>query len=59
MPMARILITEEIAERGLHRLREAGHDVDVRLRLSDEELLAAVPGASSSSSESRRRTSTS
>jgi D-3-phosphoglycerate dehydrogenase / 2-oxoglutarate reductase len=43
--MARILITEEIAEGGLDRLREAGHDVDVRLGLSDDELLAVVPGA--------------
>jgi D-3-phosphoglycerate dehydrogenase len=43
--MARILITEEIAEGGLDRLREAGHHVDVRLGLSDEELLSAVPGA--------------
>ena len=43
--MARILITEEIAEGGLDRLREAGHDVDVRLGLSPDELLAAVPGA--------------
>lgn len=43
--MPRILITEEIAEGGLDRLREAGHDVDVRLGLSPEELLAAVPGA--------------
>lgn len=43
--MARILITEEIAEGGLDRLREAGHHVDVRLGLSDEELLSAIPGA--------------
>lgn len=44
--MARILITEEIAEGGLQRLREAGHEVDVRLGLDDEELLDAVGGAS-------------
>ena len=31
--MARILVTEEIAEGGLDRLRAAGHDVDVRLDL--------------------------
>ena len=43
--MARVLVTEEIAERGLARLREAGHEVDVRLVLSPEQLLAAVPGA--------------
>jgi D-3-phosphoglycerate dehydrogenase / 2-oxoglutarate reductase len=43
--MARILVTEEIADRGLDALREAGHDVDVRLGLGPDELLAAVPGA--------------
>ena len=43
--MARILVTEEIAEGGLDRLRDAGHDVDVRLGLSPDELLSAVPGA--------------
>jgi D-3-phosphoglycerate dehydrogenase len=43
--MARVLVTEEIAEGGLDRLREAGHDVDVRLDLSADELLGAVPGA--------------
>ena len=32
--MARILVTEEIAEGGLDRLRAAGHDVDVQLELS-------------------------
>src|SRR6056297_2400061 len=43
--MARILVTEEIAEGGLDRLRAAGHDVDVRLGLSPDELLAAIAGA--------------
>jgi D-3-phosphoglycerate dehydrogenase len=43
--MARILVTEKIADRGLDRLRDAGHDVDVRLGLSPHELTAAVPGA--------------
>lgn len=42
--MARILVTEEIAEGGLERLRRAGHDVEVRSDLSAEELRAAVPG---------------
>jgi D-3-phosphoglycerate dehydrogenase len=32
--MARILVTEEIAEGGLERLRAAGHEVDVQLDLS-------------------------
>ncbi len=40
--MARILVTEEIADGGLDRLRLAGHSVDVRLGLSPEELLEAV-----------------
>jgi D-3-phosphoglycerate dehydrogenase len=43
--MARILVTEEIAESGLDRLRDAGHEVDVRLGLSPEALLEAVRGA--------------
>jgi len=43
--MARILVTEKIADRGLDRLRAAGHEVDVRLGPTHEELLALVPGA--------------
>ncbi|HEX2381939.1 MAG TPA: phosphoglycerate dehydrogenase [Acidimicrobiales bacterium] len=43
--MARVLVTEEIAEGGLDRLRGAGHDVDVQLGLSPEALLDAVHGA--------------
>lgn len=43
--MARILVSEEIAESGLQRLRDAGHDIDVRLGLSPDELLDAVAGA--------------
>jgi D-3-phosphoglycerate dehydrogenase len=43
--MARILVTEEIADRGLDRLRRAGHTVDVRLGLTPEALLEAVAGA--------------
>lgn len=43
--MARVLVTEVIAETGLQKLREAGHEVDVRLGLSPEELLEAVRGA--------------
>ncbi|MCB0999181.1 MAG: phosphoglycerate dehydrogenase [Acidimicrobiales bacterium] len=41
--MARILVTEEIAEGGLDRLRAAGHEVDVQLDLS--QLLTHVVGA--------------
>jgi D-3-phosphoglycerate dehydrogenase len=43
--MARILVTEEIADRGLALLSDAGHDVDVRLDLSPADLLDAVAGA--------------
>ena len=43
--MARILVTEQIAEGGLDRLRAAGHEVDVQLGPSPEELLELVPGA--------------
>ena len=43
--MARILVTEKIADSGLDRLRAAGHEVDVREGLSPEELLEAVRGA--------------
>jgi D-3-phosphoglycerate dehydrogenase len=43
--MARILVTEEIADSGLDRLRAAGHEVDVRHGLSPSELLEAVGGA--------------
>jgi D-3-phosphoglycerate dehydrogenase / 2-oxoglutarate reductase len=43
--MSRILVTEEIAEGGLERLRAAGHTVDVQLAPSTDELLAAVRGA--------------
>jgi len=41
--VARILITEVLAERGVSRLVEAGHDVDVRLGLTPEQLLDAIP----------------
>ncbi|MBN2621848.1 MAG: phosphoglycerate dehydrogenase [Acidimicrobiales bacterium] len=43
--MARILVTEKIADGGLQRLRDAGHVVDVRLGLSPDELIEVVPGA--------------
>lgn len=43
--MARVLVTEEIAESGLNQLRQAGHEVDVQLGLSPEQLLDAVKGA--------------
>jgi D-3-phosphoglycerate dehydrogenase len=43
--MARILVTEEIADGGLDRLRSAGHTVDVQLGLSPDDLLTAIAGA--------------
>jgi D-3-phosphoglycerate dehydrogenase len=43
--MARVLVSEKIADRGLDALREAGHDVDVQLDLSPERLVDAIKGA--------------
>jgi D-3-phosphoglycerate dehydrogenase len=43
--MARILVTEKISDGGLDRLRQAGHDVDLQLGLSPEQLIEAIPGA--------------
>ncbi len=43
--MARILVTESIADGGLERLRKAGHTIDVQEGLSPAQLLTAVVGA--------------
>ena len=43
--MARILVTEKIADSGLDRLRAAGHEVDLQLELTPETLVDAVAGA--------------
>ncbi len=43
--MARVLVTEKLAERGLEVMAEAGHQVDVQLDLTPEGLLQAVVGA--------------
>lgn len=43
--MARVLVTEKIAPRGLELMAQAGHQVDVQEGLSPDELLRAVPGA--------------
>ena len=43
--MARILVTESIADRGLDQLRAAGHEVDVQEGLSPGQLLEAIKGA--------------
>ena len=41
----RVLVTEKIADGGLDRLRDAGHEVDVQEGLSPDELLEAIKGA--------------
>jgi len=43
--MARVLVTEEIAPAGLELLRERGHEVDLLLGLSPEELCEAIATA--------------
>jgi D-3-phosphoglycerate dehydrogenase len=43
--MGRVLVTEELADAGLDAMKAAGHEVDVQLGLSPEQLLAAVAGA--------------
>jgi D-3-phosphoglycerate dehydrogenase len=42
--MARILVAEDIAPGGLDRLRQLGHEVDVRLDLAPDELVDAMAG---------------
>ncbi|MGH9017521.1 MAG: hydroxyacid dehydrogenase, partial [Acidimicrobiales bacterium] len=41
--MARVLVSEKLAERGLALLAEAGHEVDVQLELTPEALLGVLP----------------
>jgi D-3-phosphoglycerate dehydrogenase len=43
--VARVLVTEEIAEPGLALLRAAGHDVEVKVGMTEAEILACIPGA--------------
>ncbi|HEY6317494.1 MAG TPA: phosphoglycerate dehydrogenase [Acidimicrobiia bacterium] len=43
--MTRVLVTEELAARGLDAMRDAGLEVDERVGLSATELLDTVPGA--------------
>jgi D-3-phosphoglycerate dehydrogenase len=43
--VARVLVTEKIAQSGLDKLTQAGHEVDVQEGLSPEELLGAIVGA--------------
>ena len=44
--MARVLVTEAIADGGLQRLRDAGHEVDIQLDFSAETLPDLIVGAS-------------
>ncbi|HBT95947.1 MAG TPA: phosphoglycerate dehydrogenase, partial [Coriobacteriia bacterium] len=41
--MAKVLISEKLAEEGIELLRKAGHEVDVKLDLSPEDLIATIP----------------
>jgi D-3-phosphoglycerate dehydrogenase len=43
--VARILVSETLAEGGLATMRAAGHEVDVRTGLTPEELIAVIGGA--------------
>ena len=43
--MARVLVTEKIAQSGLDLLAKAGHEVSVQEGLSPEGLLGAIVGA--------------
>jgi len=43
--VARVLVTEKIAQSGLDELAAAGHEVDVQEGLSPKELVATIPGA--------------
>ena len=51
--MARVLVTEKIAQSGLDLLADAGHEVDVREGLSPEELLEAIVGRARARSSAR------
>ena len=43
--MARVLVSEKLAQPGLDLMAAAGHEVDVQLGLSPEELVATIAGA--------------
>ena len=40
--MAKVLIADKIADSGIEKLREAGHEADVRTGLSEDELVAVI-----------------
>ncbi|MDR2715068.1 MAG: phosphoglycerate dehydrogenase [Coriobacteriales bacterium] len=39
----KVLVSEKLADKGIELLREAGHEVDVKLELSPEELVETIP----------------
>ncbi|MDR1421248.1 MAG: phosphoglycerate dehydrogenase, partial [Coriobacteriales bacterium] len=39
----RILVAEKLAEQGIALMREAGHEVDIKLDLTPEQLIATIP----------------
>ena len=43
--MSRVLVTEKIAQPGLDQLTAAGHEVDIQLDLTPEQLVEAIKGA--------------
>jgi D-3-phosphoglycerate dehydrogenase len=43
--VSRVLVTEKIAQPGLDQLTAAGHEVDIQLDLSPEQLVEAIKGA--------------
>ena len=43
--MGRVLVTEKLAQTGLDLMASAGHEVDVQLDLSPEQLVSAIAGA--------------
>ena len=53
--MARILVTETLADRGLQAMRAAGHAVEVQTGLTPEQLLRPSRARKHSSSAPPRR----
>ena len=43
--MGRVLVTEKLAQPGLDLMAAAGHEVDVQLELTPEQLVGAIVGA--------------
>ena len=43
MAAKKVLVTEKVADAGLEALRDRGLEVDVRLDMTPEELIATIP----------------